>query len=132
MMPDERTAAGAADEGAAVGTAGGTAGEVAVVTPPAEIDIVHAASFRAALARAAAAHPTVVVDLTQTVFCDSTGLRLLLQAADRAARDGGELRLVLAGPQLLRIFAVTGFDQLFPIFATLAQALAGRGRDAGQ
>jgi hypothetical protein len=39
---------------------------------------------------------------------------------------------VLAGPQLLRIFAVTGFDQLFPIFATLAQSLAGRGRDAGQ
>jgi hypothetical protein len=49
------------------------------------------------------------------VFCDSTGLRL-----------------VLAGPQLLRIFAVTGFDQLFPIFGTPAQALAGRGRDAGQ
>jgi anti-sigma B factor antagonist len=119
MMPEERTVVGTADE-------------VAVVTPPVEIDIVHAASFRAALARAAAARPTIVVDLTRTVFCDSTGLRLLLQASDRAVRDGGELCLVLAGPQLLRIFAVTGFDQLFPIFATLAEALAGCGRDAGQ
>jgi anti-sigma B factor antagonist len=119
MMPEERTRVGAADG-------------LAVVTPPTEIDIVHAATFRAALADAAAGHATVVVDMSQTVFCDSTGLRLLLQAADRAAAAGGEVRLVLAGPQLLRIFAVTGFDQLFPVFATLPEALAGRGGGAGQ
>jgi anti-anti-sigma factor len=119
MMPDERTAAAVSDG-------------VAVVMPPAEIDIVHAASFRAALADAAIGHPTLIVDLTQTAFCDSTGLRLLLQASDRAARDGGELRLVLASPQLLRIFSVTGFEQLFPIFATLPEALAGRAGNAGQ
>lgn len=105
---------------------------LAVVTPPVEIDIAHAGRLRAALAQAAADHPTVVVDMSATVFCDSTGLRILLQAADRAAEDGGELRLVLAGPQLLRIFAVTGFDQLFPVFATLPEALAGRTGAAGQ
>ena len=105
---------------------------LAVVTPPAEIDIAHAGRLRTALAQAAAGHATVVVDMSATMFCDSTGLRILLQAADRAARRGGELRLVLAGPQLLRIFAVTGFDQLFPVFATLPEALAGRAGAAGQ
>jgi anti-sigma B factor antagonist len=119
MMPEERTRVGVRDG-------------LAVVTPPAEIDILHASTFRAALADAAAGHATIVVDMSQTVFCDSTGLRLLLQASDRAASAGGEVRLVLAGPQLLRIFSVTGFDQLFPVFATLPAALAGRGGGAGQ
>jgi anti-sigma B factor antagonist len=104
----------------------------AVITPPAEVDILHAGSFRAALADAGAGHAIVIVDMSATVFCDSTGLRLLLQAADRARQAGGELRLVLAGPQLRRIFAVTGFDQLFPIFATLGEAVAGGAGDAGQ
>ncbi len=119
MMPEERARVGLLDG-------------LAVVTPPTEIDIVHAGSFRTALADAAAGRATIVVDMSRTVFCDSTGLRLLLQASDRASRDGGELRLVLAGPQLLRIFSVTGFDQLFPVFATLPEALAGRDRGAGQ
>jgi anti-sigma B factor antagonist len=104
----------------------------AVVTPPAEIDIAHAASFRQALAAAGADHRDVIVDLSRTVFCDSTGLRILLQAADRARAAGGELRLVLAGPPMLRIFAVTGFDQLFPIFASLDEAVAPATLDAGQ
>jgi anti-sigma B factor antagonist len=104
----------------------------AVVTPPAEIDIAHSGRLRAALAAAGAAHADIIVDLSRTVFCDSTGLRMLLQAADRARADGGELRLVLAGPQMQRIFAVTGFDQLFPIFATLDEAVAPGTRDAGQ
>jgi anti-sigma B factor antagonist len=118
MMPEEPTSIGVLDG-------------LAVVTPPAEIDIVHAGSLRAALAEAAASHPVVVVDMSATVFCDSTGLRLLLQASDRAAAMGGELRLVLATPQMLRIFAVTGFGQLFPVFATLPDALAGHGPQAG-
>jgi anti-sigma B factor antagonist len=118
MMPEEPTSIGVLDG-------------LAVVTPPAEIDIVHAASFRAALADAAAGHPVVVVDMSATMFCDSTGLRLLLQASDRAAAMGGELRLVLATPQMLRIFAVTGFGQLFPVFATLPDALAWQGPQAG-
>jgi hypothetical protein len=49
-----------------------------------------------------------------------------------ACGGGGELRLVLARPEMLRIFSVTGFDQLFPIVATLPEAPAGRGAGAGQ
>jgi anti-sigma B factor antagonist len=118
MMPEEPTS---------IGVLGG----LAVVTPPVEIDILHAGGFRAALADAGSGHPVVVVDMSATVFCDSTGLRLLLQASDRAKARGGELRLVLSSPQMLRIFAVTGFDQLFPVFATLSGALAGPGPQAG-
>jgi anti-sigma B factor antagonist len=99
-----------------------------VVTPPAELDLGNVIGLREALRSACGQHPVVVVDLSRTVFCDSMALRALLEGRDLAARNGGELRLVLGAAQLLRIFAVTGFDVLFPVFYSLPEALAGEGR----
>ena len=79
---------------------------------------------RAALISAAAdGYATVVVDLSQTAFCDSTGLNVLVRGHKRAAAEGGELRLVIGAASLLRIFSVTGVDRVIPIFTTLAEAL---------
>ena len=55
------------------------------VVAPVEIDITNAETLRSALLTAAAdGHGTVVVDLTRTRFCDSSGLRTLI-AAHRAS-----------------------------------------------
>jgi anti-sigma B factor antagonist len=106
---------------------------VPVVTGPAEIDVASAYQLRAALLQAAAdGHPTVVVDLAGTRFCDSAGLNLLLRAHKRALAGGGELRLVIpTGAPVLRIFTVTGLDRVIPQFASLGQALA-QGPGAGE
>jgi hypothetical protein len=37
---------------------------------------------------------------------------------------GGEVRLVIREASLLRVFAVTGTDRMFPSFASLPEALA--------
>jgi anti-anti-sigma factor len=55
----------------------------------------------------------VVVDLRRTVFLDSTGLRLLMQLRNDAARDGHELTLVPGRPEVARIFELTGTRGLF-------------------
>jgi anti-sigma B factor antagonist len=95
-----------------------------VVAAPAEIDISNVAGFGAALeAAGAGGHPTLVVDLTQTVFCDSSTLRVLALARQRAEAAGGEVRLVMPHPALLRVFEVTGMIGLFPIYAALPEAL---------
>jgi anti-anti-sigma regulatory factor len=76
---------------------------------------------------AAAAHRKglFVVDMTRTTFCNSAGLGVLVQAHQRAVADGGELRLVIpASALMLRVFAVTGLDQLIPSFTSLDKALA--------
>ncbi len=102
------------------------AGGVPVVTAPDEIDITTAAELRAILLEwHSRGHTTVVVDLTGTQFCDSTGLRELVWAHKRAVADGGALRLVIP-PEgaVLRIFTVTGLDGIISRFATLNQALA--------
>jgi anti-anti-sigma factor len=55
-------------------------GGVPVVTAPAEIDVATSGQLRAALAEwAACGHTTLVVDMTGTRFCDSTGLNALVR-----------------------------------------------------
>ena len=98
---------------------------VPVVTAPEEIDITNVAGLRAALLEAAAdGSRTLVVDMTQTRFCDSAGLTVLVRAHKRARAEGGELLLVTCATAVLRIFAVTGIEHLIPNFPNLEQALA--------
>ena len=59
---------------------------VPVVTAPREIDITNAPALRSALFKAATHwQGTLAVDMTQTSFCDSSGLHTLL-AAQNASR----------------------------------------------
>jgi anti-sigma B factor antagonist len=96
-----------------------------VVRGPAEIDIANAGQLRAALSAVAAqGHATVVVDLSETAFCDTAGLQVLVLGHRRAAAEGGELRLVVWAETLLRLFSVTGVDHVIPNFATLDEALS--------
>ena len=98
---------------------------LAVVTTPDEIDIGNASLLRAALAAAASAGvPVIVVDMSGTEFCDSTGLNVLVRALRQSAEDGGELRLVVGGSALRRILTVTGVSGMFRVYDTLGQALA--------
>jgi anti-sigma B factor antagonist len=97
---------------------------VPVVAAPEEIDITNAAGLRTALESAAHGPGTFVVDLTRTQFCDTSGLHALVGAQRRALAAGGGMLLVTPGAGVLRIFAITGLDQVFPSYASLEEALA--------
>jgi anti-sigma B factor antagonist len=99
---------------------------IPVVTAPAEIDIITAGQLRTVLLHAAAhRHATIVVDMTGTTFCDSTGFGVLVRAHRQALAEGGGLRLVIPSDSgVARIFALIGLDRVIPRFASLDQALA--------
>jgi anti-sigma B factor antagonist len=98
---------------------------VPVVVTPEEIDITNAAGLRAALLEAAAHGPGIfVVDMSRTQFCDTAGIHALVGAHKRAEAGHGEIRLVITGAAVLRIFAITGLDSVIPHFASLEEALA--------
>jgi len=97
---------------------------VPVVAAPEEIDITNAEALRAALLAAADGHGTLVVDMTQTRFCDSSGLHTLIAAHRRAEAEGREVLLVIPSTTVLRVFALTGMDKVIPNFTSLAEALA--------
>ena len=96
----------------------------AVVTTPEEIDISNASLFREALLAAAAnGQAVIVVDMSGTEFCDSTGLNVLVRALGQAEEAGGELRLVMGGTGVQRVLTVTGVAGMFRVYETLGQAL---------
>jgi anti-anti-sigma factor len=98
---------------------------VPVVAAPEEIDITNAEALRSALLTAAAnGHGTLVVDMTGTQFCDSSGLRTLIAVHRRAEAEGREVLLVIPSTAVLRVFALTDMDRVIPNFTTLAEALA--------
>jgi anti-sigma B factor antagonist len=100
-------------------------GGVPVVAAPEEIDITNAGALRSALLHAAADGPrTLVVDMTRTRFCDSSGLHALIAAHNRAGADGRQLLLVIPSAAVLRVFALTAMDRVIPNVTSLDQALA--------
>ena len=109
------------DDGFPVEVVGG----VPVVAAPEEIDITNADALRSALLAAGAnGHGTLVVDMTRTQFCDSSGLHALVAAHKRAGAEGREVLLVIPSTAVLRVFALTGMDMVIPNFTSLAEALA--------
>jgi anti-sigma B factor antagonist len=104
---------------------------VPVVAAPEELDITNAEALRSALLTAAVDGPgTLVVDMTQTRFCDSSGLHTLIAAHKRAEAESRELLLVIPSTTVLRVFALTAMDRVIPNFTSLAEALAGAGHHA--
>jgi anti-sigma B factor antagonist len=101
-----------------------TIGGVPVVRASEEIDITNASQFREALLAAAELGDRItVVDLSRTQFCDSAALAALVAARKRALVAGGEVRLVVCDPHILRIFAISGLDRVIPCHDDLGSAL---------
>lgn len=99
-------------------------GEQAVVTVPAEIDTTNAGEVRRALLAAAGQDAAVlIIDMSETTFCDSAGVQAIIGTYHQAAAAHIELRLVATA--VLRILTLVGVDQLVPIYPTLEAALAG-------
>jgi anti-sigma B factor antagonist len=98
---------------------------VPVVTAPEEIDITNAPDLRSAMLEAASdGRGILVLDMTRTRFCDSSGIHTLLAVHRRAQAEGGELLLVIPDPAALRVFAITGIDRVIRNVASLEEALA--------
>jgi anti-anti-sigma factor len=95
-----------------------------IVTLPAEIDITNARHVEDELRASVAPGVAVVIaDMTQTEFCDSSGIRCLVRANDVAAAAGAELRIATHSDAVLRILDLVGVDQLLNVFPSLKAAL---------
>ena len=68
---------------------------------------------------------SVVVDLAEVGFIDSTVLGLLLRYKPRFRSRGGDLVLVSDDRRILRTLEITGLDRVFQIEQRLGDAVAG-------
>jgi len=93
-----------------------------------ELDLFAAPELKAAISQALAGESRdLIVDLTQTVFIDSSGLSALMLAMKRAQSLGGRLVVIDAGGSVSRTFRVAGVDQILTIVRTREAALAALG-----
>lgn len=74
---------------------------------------------------------SVVVDLSDTDFVDSTSLGVLLGAMKRLRERDGAMSLVVPRPEVRRIFEITLLDRIFPLHDTRGEALADVAAEAG-
>jgi anti-sigma B factor antagonist len=77
-----------------------------------ELDLSSVAKVQEELRRVEAASPaTLVVDLSKLTFLDSTGLRCIV-TADERARDEGRRVVIVRGPDAVqRVFAITRLEE---------------------
>lgn len=101
------------------------AGQVAVISLPAEIDMSNADQVRDDLLSILNRGATLlVVDMSATTFCDSAGLNALVRAFKRATASGSGMRVVVSARAVQRVLAITGVDHLIDIYPTVAAAMA--------
>lgn len=86
------------------------------------IDLVSTDYLRTELL-SAVEHGTVVLDLDGVAFCDSSGLRVLLEAARRAKTYGAAFRLAAPSAPVERLLDLTRADQVLEVFPDVDSAL---------
>jgi anti-sigma B factor antagonist len=79
-----------------------------------ELDLSDAPELSRLLEAERAAGHDLVVDLRELTFIDSSGLAVLVWAAESAAQSGRALRLLPPPPDVMRTFEVTGLRGLLP------------------
>jgi anti-sigma B factor antagonist len=84
------------------------AGGVRTVRPSGELDIGTAPKLERALLEDREPGDRIVLDLADLEFIDSTGLRVIVQAAAAAQQGRWELRLRHGRPAVRRVFEISG------------------------
>jgi anti-sigma B factor antagonist len=99
--------------------------ELALVSVSGELDLYASDAVKRGIDEAdAVGADTVVVDLSEISFIDSTALSVLVQETKRLEGRGRSLVLVTNDPRTRRVLEVTGLDRLLLTYATLHDALA--------
>lgn len=96
---------------------------VTVVSIGGEIDLSTAEAFEAAIARALAEEPPVlVIELSQVQFMASAGLRILVATQEKVSKSA-QVAVVAGSPATSRPIELTGLDKVFSLYPTLDDAL---------
>jgi anti-sigma B factor antagonist len=94
-----------------------------IISCDGDLDVTTSAQLRTAI-RDTSGELGVIVDLERVAFVDSTALGVLIAGKKRVARGGRAFCIVVTSPIVLRIIAVTGLDDMFEVFGSLADAVA--------
>jgi anti-sigma B factor antagonist len=89
-----------------------------------EVDVYSAGSLKDSITELLGQSPVVIVDLSEVGFLDSTGLGALVAGRTSASEAGGSLPVVCDRERILKLFKITGLDEVFLIYPTVDEAVS--------
>ena len=96
----------------------------AVVTPSGRMDVESSPAVRQAIMDAwNKGAKSVIVDLSEVDFMDSSGLSALVSGMKALRKTGGQLSICNTNAQIRTAMRLTMLDRVFPIFDTITEAL---------
>jgi anti-sigma B factor antagonist len=103
-------------------------GEVAVVRPKENLEASNSSAAKKFLIDTVEQEsPTMVVDLTDLRFVDSSGLGALIAALKTAQAKGGDVRLCGLSSSVRTIFELTRLNRVFKMYDSTEDAVASFG-----
>ncbi len=99
-------------------------GDTAVVALTGELDVAGASLIEHEMARIVADHgaTALVLDLSDLEFMDSTGLRMMVLADDRARAEDRTFTIVRGQPDVQRVFEITRMEERLRFVDSAAEA----------
>lgn len=98
---------------------------LAIIALEGEIDLACSPELRAVLhAHAKAKRPALLLDFAGVDYVDSSGLATLVEYVRLVQGFGGRLALAEVTERVRTIFDLVRLSEIFPIYATLAEAKA--------
>jgi len=100
---------------------------VSVISVRGELDLGTAPNLEPALEQSLSSETSVIIDLTECEFIDSTGIALIVRAWQQidGAEDHGERQLVVcaSNEQVQRVLEISGLNLSIPILGTREEGL---------
>jgi anti-sigma B factor antagonist len=107
------------------------AGTAVLASPVGSLDALTAPEVEACLqAELDRGQSRLILDLGQTDYMGSVGLRVMLSIMQQCRRKGGDLRVAAAQPGVAKVLRMSGAGEVLKIFATAGEAVASYGAAA--
>ncbi len=87
-----------------------------VITVSGEVDLATSPDLdNAIIAAIESGTSSLAIDLTDVSFMDSSGLGVIVRGLKRCREADKDLDLVITNERVLKVFGITGLDQVIPI-----------------
>jgi anti-sigma B factor antagonist len=91
-----------------------------LITVSGEVDLATSPDLDTAIIAAIeSGSSSLVIDLTDVSFMDSSGLGVIVRGLKRCREADKDLDLVITNERVLKVFGITGLDQVIPIHDSL-------------
>ena len=91
-----------------------------VITVSGEVDLATSPELdNAIIAAIESGTSSVAINLTDVSFMDSSGLGVIVRGLKRCREADKDLDLVITNERVLKVFGITGLDQVIPIYDSI-------------